>query len=327
MDCPRCGAETHGASECPRCGVVVRKARPPLPPPAAPHRPPQRHAGLAQPDPPGVRPARAGPRRCRPPVRRGRRVPPRSQRDPRRLPHGRGSEYLDEPPDLAATLARPVPDPPTVRTEVPAADVAADDQLWRRTAHRATDLGPDILRWPRTSTGPRPDSGRGAAGRRPAPKAASQERRALAVRGGGRAPRTRPRRHTREPRWRRARCWPSASTRPIGRRPSESRATSSSATPRDPEATRALAYALVRQDRAREAIEIAEPFAPSLDGAARIPAATRPTRADHARPGRRVPAAASRRSRTSTCATTAPPTRTSDARVLRVLERHYATLR
>ena len=54
--------------------------------------------------------------------------------------------------------------------------------------------------------------------------------------------------------------------------------------PDDPEATRVLAYALVRQDRTREAIESPDPY---LEGR-QDPVGGRPARPDHARPGGRV---------------------------------------
>ena len=142
MNCPRCGAETQGAPECPSCGVVVRKARPPLPPRAAQPRPTNGAPAWRSLILPGIGlvalafaaavhlsstdtaprplPAKVLPTRTAPVADR------------------------NEPPDLT-TIPPPVPDPPTLSAGVPESDVAAAARLVARL-RAETDLGPDELR-------------------------------------------------------------------------------------------------------------------------------------------------------------------------------------
>jgi len=146
MDCPRCGAETHGAPECPRCGVVVRKARPPLPPRVAspPHGAPAWRSlvlpaiGLL------VLVVAASDllrRDAHPP-----RVPPTREGVTSSRDAGRAASVADDnrPPEVAP-IATPIPDAPALAPEVPEADAAAVKQLVARL-RSAVDLGPDVLR-------------------------------------------------------------------------------------------------------------------------------------------------------------------------------------
>ena len=112
--------------------------------------------------------------------------------------------------------------------------------------------------------------------------------------------------------------WTPATGRARRRRP----APPSPSTPRSFEAWQGLGYALLRQDRNREAAGGAahRPRHP------RRPETPRPAGAHPEGPRRRARAWPSGSSPTSTCATTARSTRRSGREILRALERHYATL-
>ncbi len=249
MDCPRCGAETHGASECPRCGVVVRKARPPLPPRAAPQPLPQRAPAWRSLILPGlgllalVLAAVVHSRRA---------DTSSSPLPPQPVPAPTAAVADLEPPDLEA-IPPPVPDPPTLSDQVPEADVAAAERLVARLRAQ-TDLDPGNLRSAEDLYSRYPEQAssllhavllRTAMQERRALRyaaAAALLERALVVTPGSPAA-TRALITVRVDQA----DWPAAerAARDLLR-----------GVPDDPEATRVLAYALVRQDRTREAIEI-----------------------------------------------------------------------
>ncbi len=262
MDCPRCGAETNGLPECPHCGVVVRKARPPrdarqpLPTDSArvSSREPAATSRRSLPLALGLLAlalvagafvlARAG----KPPA-------PSRVAAPPPAPSSEVAATAAEisPPPEVATSPPPVPEDLAPAPEMPEADQAALRQLLVRL-RSALDLGPDDLR-----------SAEGLYSRYPQKaenllqavllRLASQERRArryaaaatlleralvvtpsspaalralMAVRGD-------------------QADWPATERAARG---------VLAGAPDDPSATQMLAYALVRQDRTREAIDL-----------------------------------------------------------------------
>ena len=282
MDCPRCGAFAVSTPECPRCGVILAKARARAGP--AHGVPPRRTSPgrLAGPRPPRSRPRARRRRGRRPPASRpgaARRARPREPRAPaptrppaattpcRTASRGRAASS-----DRAATRGRgrrPArgerPPTPTGRPRPasriacrhgrrsPPEDVRAAEDLFGRYPVPARDLLEGVLI--------------GAAGRPPG-------RAPLRRRGG--APRSGAGRGTGQPpaaSGRSSACWletgdwasaESAGARRCWPAPLPT-----------PEAARGLAYALVRQDRSREAIDAAHrlPRPAPRPGDARAPGA------------------------------------------------------
>jgi tetratricopeptide (TPR) repeat protein len=321
MDCPRCGAETQGAPECPRCGIVVSKARPPRRP-------------LIMPPPPTGGPvwrslilpslgllalaiaASVYLRRDQtPPAPRKAMAPtiPAPRAPVRALPAPNDNAPL---PIASATPA--LPDTPKLGTAVPPSDVTAMDRLVARLRQQI-DLDAEDLRAAEDLYSRYPQKTanllsavllRLASQERRSTRydaAAARLERALVVTPGS----------------------PTALRALMNVRgdltdwPAVERAARAllNLAPDDAEATRALAYALVRQDRTREAIEL---LARYLDGrhdseAATLLARLRKDQTAEARLGQqslshfhvRYDGAAHE---------------DVGREVLRVLERHYATL-
>jgi hypothetical protein len=322
MDCPRCGAATQDSPECPRCGVVIAKARPPLRPrPSAPEPPPGppawrslvlpgvallavaigagvylRDTGTA----PAPRATIAPPPAAPAPVRGGVPTPD------------------DNPPPELAPIATPVPDAPKLAADVPESDVATINRLVVRL-RSALDLGPEDQRAAEDLYSRYPQKAanllhavllRIAAQERRARRydaAAALLERALVV-------------TPRSPQALRGLMLVRAD---LADWPAVERAARAllSLMPDDPEATRSLAYAVVRQDRTREAIELLVRY---LDGRSDAEASALLARVqkDQATEGRLGQQALSH------FHVRYDGTAHEDVgrEVLRVLERHYVTL-
>lgn len=267
MDCPRCGEADVQAPECPRCGVIVAKARAPRPTVTQPGPPEGTSAWRAL-----VLPAlglvalvvaavitlrpRAGDRRSpEPPPHRdaasGRSTPDAGPREPDR----------SVPADVSPALSAPAPTAPPDATRLAAqaglADQATVNRLAERLAGRVP-LGPDDTRAAEDLYARHGQPARSLLeavlvaaatqerGRRRPAEALALLRRAVTLTPPSPAP---------------SRLllavlletgdWPGA----------EAAARELLAlAPADAEGTRGLAYALVRQDRSREALELLGPF-------------------------------------------------------------------
>ncbi len=263
MDCPRCGATAVTTPECPRCGVILAKARR--------ERPPRPEAG------PEATPRSAWRALALPllglalvlgaavvHLRRDTATPPSAQaREPGRRvppPASVSLEAIERPPAVEAT---PIAPPPEVTDAALRAAKAAE--IDQETANRLSDrlrtrspLTPDDVRSAEELYARYPDAARdlaegvliGAADghratRRYGPAAALLERARAVAPTSPRGARALLALHLETSDWAAA----EASAREVVAR-----------VPSDAEAARGLAYALVRQDRSREAIELLSAF-------------------------------------------------------------------